>query len=380
MLRRFRVVIVASLLATGVTFQARAGVVVYEEGEKKIEIGGQIQVQYHQTDPDGGESEDELFFRRLRPYIAGTIAKNWLGKIEFDFGNSDVNVKDAFVQYTGWERVTMTLGNQKPPYSREFLTSSKRQQFVERTFVGDHNYGGPDRMIAVKLDGHSKSKKLAWSASAGSAEIDPDVSKLDFDSPATSDADFNQGLLIAGRLDFHPLGAMKYDQSDFDRKTLYTLSVGGFTWANDDDNNTYTVGGVGTNAKKADVDSVNGLELSAGLRSSGLSLDAQYNLISADSVDGSFTGGIFDGGTADLDVFALEGGYMFPSHFELVGAWEMLDADTYAKEWTRTSIGINHYYKKHDIKWQLAYRMGENVNGVDGADADDLFLMFQLVF
>ena len=35
-----------------------AGVVIYEEGNKKIEIGGRIQVQYTRFDPDEGESKD----------------------------------------------------------------------------------------------------------------------------------------------------------------------------------------------------------------------------------------------------------------------------------------------------------------------------------
>ena len=59
---------------------AEAGVVVYEEGDKKVEIGGRIHLQFVRVDPDEGEAQNDAFFRRLRPYIAGSVTKNWEGK------------------------------------------------------------------------------------------------------------------------------------------------------------------------------------------------------------------------------------------------------------------------------------------------------------
>lgn len=35
---------------------------------------------------------------------------------------------------------------------------------------------------------------------------------------------------------------------------------------------------------------------------------------------------------------------------------------------------------KHKAKVQFTYRMGENLNGVPGADEDEAFLQFQFVF
>ena len=42
-------------------------------------MGGRIQMQYHQEDPENGSSTDELFLRRFRPYIEGSIHKDWKG-------------------------------------------------------------------------------------------------------------------------------------------------------------------------------------------------------------------------------------------------------------------------------------------------------------
>ena len=111
---------------------SNAGIKVYEDGDKFIEIGGRMQIQYlyfSESPAEGeGESNDTIFFRRLRPYIAGSVTKNWNGKIQFDFGKSldanEVAVKDAYMQYTGWKNHKIFVGNSKTVFSRELLTSS----------------------------------------------------------------------------------------------------------------------------------------------------------------------------------------------------------------------------------------------------------------
>ena len=78
----------AALAAT--TVPTFAGVTVYKDDSGKyVKIGGRIQLQYHQVDPDNGSSSDELFFRRLRPYIEGSLHKYWLGKFQLDMGKAE---------------------------------------------------------------------------------------------------------------------------------------------------------------------------------------------------------------------------------------------------------------------------------------------------
>jgi hypothetical protein len=375
-----------ALAAAGIP--ATAGIKVYENGDKFIELGGRIQLQYLRTEPDGGEARDQVFFRRLRPYIAGSVTENWSGKIQFDFGKSldqdEVAVKDAYMQYKGWKNKTLTIGNSKTPFSREFLTSSKRQQTVERGFVGDHNFGTPDRQLGLRLEGHSSSKKITYMVAAGGEHHDPDVRRMDFDTPVNNADDWNEGLVVAGRIDFHPMGFMKFDQGDFRSEDWKAnFSIGFFSWSNDDDNNTYTdsTTGQSTSSSKADLNSAEGFELSAGVRGRGVSVDAEFNLVSGDTVDSSFTGGIYRGGTTDLDQFQIEGGYMLPkTPVELVGKWETFDADNYHDSWNATELGVNYFWNKHKVKLQFTYRLGENVLGVRGSDRDTAFLQWQFVF
>ncbi len=379
--------ILGCALAASLAPPADAGIVVYDKDGKKLEIGARIQLQYLRTDPDGGETEDTTFFRRLRPYIAGSVTENWWGKVQFDFGKSldgnEVAIKDAYMQYKGWKNMKLTIGNSKTPFSREFLASSKRQQTVERGFVGDHNFGSPDRQLGFKLEGHNDSKEVTYAFAVGAEHVDPDVRRIDFDTPVNNAADWNEGVILAGRVDFHPRGFMKFDQGDFHSdETRFNFSLAAFSWENDGDNNTRTApDGSSTSSTKADLDSAEGFEISAGLRGKGVSIDAEYQLVSGDTVDSAFTGGIWRNGSTDLDKFQIEGGYMFPSKsFEIAGKWQYLDADNYQDTWEATEVGLNYFWNKHKAKVQFTYRMGENVFGARGADLDTTFLQFQYVF
>ncbi len=375
------------LLATGMVLPSQAGITVAKDAEKGsyVKLGGRIQLQYHMMDPDGGESTDELRFRRFRPYIEGGFAQNWKGKFQFDLGKAsdenEVSIKDAYFQYKCPETgIKTTVGNANFPFSRELLTSSKKQQLVERTFVGDHNYGTPDRQAGIHLTGaFAKDDMITWGASLAHAGLDPDDDKLDFDTVVNRNDDFNEGWMFGGRVDFHPMGKLKMAQGDFKGKPKATIGVGAFTWSNDDDNNTRTTAGVADDPGKPDMDKVTGFEISGGFRGWGLSVDAQYNLFSADTIDGSVTSGMYENGSTDLTSMAIEGGYMLlPKHLELVAGYEVQDADNYADEWTRLSFGANVFFHKHNAKVQLTYRIGENLKG--NAGEDELFLQGQYVF
>jgi hypothetical protein len=266
----------------------------------------------------------------------------------------------------------LSIGNANFPFSREFLTSSKYQQLVERTFVGDHNYGTPDRNVGLHLTGNSGSKKITYGASAAIAAHDPSNSRLDFDTPVNRGGeDWNDGVMVGGRVDWHPFGYLKFSQGDFARKTKATIGVAAFNWSNDNDNNI---------SPDEDVDSVTGIEISGAFRAAGFSIDAEYNSFDSELVDSVATDGIYKNGETTLTNASVEGGYMFGETIELVAGYQTQDADGYATAWNRTSVGANWFLKKHDVKFQLSYRMGENLDGVENDDEDELFLQGQYVF
>ena len=377
MLTKLNTIFVA-LISVFFVMPASSGITVYKDGDKYVKIGGRLQLQYYHENPDVGSSEDKLFFRRLRPYIEGSLHKDWKAKIQWDMGGAEdtneVAIKDAYFQYKGVKNMKVTVGNANFPFSRELLTSSKYQQLVERTFVGDHNYGTPDRQAGVHLTGNTDSKKVTWGASVVMGAIDPDDDKLDFDTVVNKNSDFNEGLMVGGRVDFHPMGNLKFSQGDFSGKTKATIGVGVFSWSNDDDNNSAAAG-------KADVDSVTGVEVSGAFRASGFSIDAQINSFDAETVDTAITSGIYLNGETTLESAVVEAGYMLlDNKVELVVGYQTQDADNYAEDWDRTSFGVNYFMHKHDAKVQVSVRQGENIKGVSGNDLDEIFVQSQFVF
>jgi len=365
------------LLATTILPATAVAGVTYKDGDKYIKLGGRIQMQYLLSDPEGGEKTDELFFRRLRPYIEGSLYKNWKGKIQWDMGgatgDNEIAIKDAYMQYKTTSGMKVTVGNKKFPFSREQLTSSKKQQLVERSFVGSHNYGTPGRNLGVHLTGKGSDKMFSWGASIAQASIDPDENKLDFDTPVNKNTDFNEGFIAGGRVEMSFGNKVKFSQGDFSGKTGTSIGFGAYSWSNDSDNNT-----AGT---KPDVDSVTGLEFSAAFRGKGLSVDAQINSFGADTVNGAYTGGIYRDGTTTLTNAAVEAGYMVsPKTLELVLGYQTQDADNYADAWNRTSVGANWFIEKHKIKVQMSYRIGENLNGVTDKNEDEFYIQTQYVF
>ena len=370
--------LVVALCATS----ALAGGVKYanEDGDY-LKLGARIQLQYHMTDPDGGESTDELRFRRLRPYIEGSVHEDWKGKWQWDMGKGDVELKDAYFEYGGCDLATIRIGNAYAPFSREDMTSSKKQQLIERTFVGDHNYGSPERQAGIHLSGSVADKALTWAVSGAKAAIDPSNKKLDFDTVISLNKgdDWIEGEMVCGRLEVFPVGYFKMAQGDFDGDLKAALAVAGFAWQNDDDHVNLDEDGA---VSDSDVDSVSGFEISGALRIAGLSVDAEYNVFDAELVNGAAgADGIYEDGETTLENYAIEGGYMLiPSRLELVAGYQVQDADGYAEEWTRTSVGANLFVAGHDIKYQVTYRMGESKDGSAGNDVDELFVQAQYVF
>ena len=382
------IIMVAAMLLTPATSEA-SGITVYKDKAtgKYVKIGGRLQLQYHRENPDVGGTNDEMDFRRLRPYIEAGINDDWMTKFQWDMsgatGDNELSVNDAFVRYKRLPDINITIGNADFAFSREVLTSSKYQQLVERTFVGDHNYGTPDKNLGLHITGNHSDKKITYGVSIASSSIDPDSKKLDFDTPVNRDEDFNEGVIYGGRVDFHPFGNLKMSQGDFSGDLKATIGVAAFAWNNDEDNNTYTLLGADTSlGAKPDVDEVTGLEISGAVRSQGVSVDVQYNRFSAETVDSTVTSGIYRSGDTTLKNLAIEGGYMvIPDKLEVVAALESQDADNYSVKWKRNSIGANYFVEGHDIKAQITYRESEHVDGVrHNADAEELFVQMQYVF
>lgn len=106
-----------------------------------LSVGGRLQYDidmfdgeaFNGTDDSGSDSE----LRRARIFVSGKIGKDWSGKVQANFNDQDseANLQDAYIKYTGWESADLTLGKHKEPFGLEEQTSSKDITAIERTMI-----------------------------------------------------------------------------------------------------------------------------------------------------------------------------------------------------------------------------------------------------
>lgn len=385
---RITSVLMALALAISAISVTASGVK-YVDGDKYAELGALIQLRYHSVDRDGGDSTDSLDFSHIRPYLNGAFSKDWMGRVQLELGNNNIELLDLYFAYMGKENCTIKLGNALFPFSAEVLTSPGEQQLIPFTFVGDPNYGAPARQTGVHIAGAAAEGKLSWGAALAKVAHDPNDDGLAFRSVASlnDEEDWGEGEMIGARLDFYPMGPMGRGQGAFNvKEPKATIGVAAFTWSNDGDvrrplaatSNAIPMGFV---TQDFDLDTATGFEVSAALRTGNFSGNAQFNSFDAELEDEGINRGIYRDSETTLENYALEGGYMVvPSKLEVVAGYQTQDADGYDETWNRASIGANFFIAQHDAKYQITYRMGENLHGVDGNDADEVFVQAQYAF
>jgi len=359
-----------------------------------IESHGKLQVQYLGADAEDPVLEEDVFVRLFRPFVFGTIGESWRWKFEVEL-NSEIDarkidldqldLRDVYVRYeasagTSWR---LTLGNQRAPYSRDWMTSKTQLLLVERTPAGSQRAGVPDRVLGIHFRGESRKGRISYWAAAGDLGHEPDVGSLRFDSVIGGGGNLNTGLVFAGRLDLHPGGPMTFADGDEHSPELkHTWSLAGYRWENDGHTNHFTEGGVSLDPERADLDSATGLEISGGLRGRGITLDYQHNRIRGETRVPGFTGGIYTDGDSRLTVSAVEGAYRFRRSFvELGGALSRVDADGFQDPSRRATAVVNLYLvRRFMYKLQISHTWDSSRGGVPGDDFQTTRAQFQYVW
>ncbi len=120
--------------------EERNGVLVFESKNEDYKIWFDSRVQV-----DGaaffGENEDYdpigngVSIRRARFAIKGQVTKDWYGEVDLDFANGILELKDAYLMYSGVKNLEFQAGNFKEGFSMESTTTSRYLPFMERPMV-----------------------------------------------------------------------------------------------------------------------------------------------------------------------------------------------------------------------------------------------------
>lgn len=158
-----------------------------DDGEFKYQIGGTIMVDGALYDNDQSDLGSGTEVRRARLFLKGTLWRDWKFETEFGYEGNEVNPKDAYIQYAGFDSTSITLGHFKESFSLETLTSSKFITFMERSLPTAFS---PSRNIGIRIATHGNN----WTASAGV-----------FGSGFDDRGDEFEGFGGTGRVTFAPL-------------------------------------------------------------------------------------------------------------------------------------------------------------------------------
>ena len=177
---------VKAIIGTAGLVAFSAGLFAPAQAEMTVEVGGRIQADYVYYDEDNLDMGSGTEFRRTRLFASGNIADDWKYKAQYDFAGNGTELKDMYVQYTGWDLGKITLGQFKQEQGLEVLTSSKYITFIERAMMSEFV---PDRRISAGLSGDAG----AWHYAASI-----------FGDEEGDDGNNSESLGFSGRLTWGP--------------------------------------------------------------------------------------------------------------------------------------------------------------------------------
>ena len=123
------------------------------DGNFQVKLRGRLFADYNyvKAKKDDNLDTSSPSIREARIGIDGKMWRDFKYRIEVDFGNSDINLKDAYIEYVGdyIDPISyIRIGQHRTPNSLEALTSSRFITFQERaSFI---NAFGFDRQIGIE--------------------------------------------------------------------------------------------------------------------------------------------------------------------------------------------------------------------------------------
>lgn len=330
-----------------------------ESADKKftMRISNRVQVRYAYVMPEGDlESIGSFRIRRFKFKMDGVVYGHWKYKLQVNFAGTQLAVdndvlEDAYFQYTKVRMAQPWMGQGKPFFMRQRLTSSGKQQFIDRSIVAGEF--GVQRQIGVGLTGKNKSKTFEYGVGLYNG------------NGRNFKVNDNNEYMVAGRAVWMPFGEYKLEESAFDYPDRVKFAVGVDFLTNtetdrDDDGNI---------TDETDL-RVYGIE--AAFKIGGFNAVGEYYLGQA---------GPSGGDLEDIDGGYIQAAYLFPGrHWEVALRYATLNLDSIGDfDEKESGIAVNYYVVKHNYKWQFDYRRLTQRLGTD-IDTDEIRLQAQISF
>ncbi len=322
---------------------------------ESLQLGGLIQAQ-----TEGGDRGDTRFtdsnartyLRRARMNVSGRFLEEFSFRAELELagglGNTSAlraQMTDAFINWNRFDSANIRVGQFKTPFGFEQLYADPRLYTIERSFVNDRLT--PGRQIGVQAGGEAYYERFNYS--------------VGFFNGSGTNQNFNDNdkFMIAARVSVVPFSGRLFDNQA-------RWSAGTSTFRSTD-TNLAAAADFGLDSTPATPARDN---LFTGQRS-GLGYDTQLE-VGPFELWGEYLRGTFQP-TSKVPSHRLRSSgwygqasyYVLPDKLQLVAKIESFDPNTFTHaNSTRSSIlGVNWYFKQHDVKLQLDW-MHSNVPGV----------------
>jgi phosphate-selective porin OprO and OprP len=174
-----------------------------EDGENKLRLSGRLHADYRWFLNDN-PNNDTFLIRRARIAALGTLYKYYNFSVEYEMGQGNAQLNDAFLNINYVPYAQLMFGQYKVPFSLEELHSDNWIDFIERSLSDNF---APSRDIGVMLHGNISKDFLYYQLGV-------------FNGRKINSSDVDDQKDLAGRITLAPF-------SKTDNKFLKGFHIGG---------------------------------------------------------------------------------------------------------------------------------------------------------
>ncbi|MBE0661494.1 MAG: porin [Bacteroidales bacterium] len=320
--------------------EERNGILVFENKDQTHRVWYDVRVQ-----ADGamffGETYNDIgngtSIRRARFAVKTEFAKHWYAEFDMDIANSQLELKDAYLQRSFGKNFELRVGNFKESYSMESTTTSRYLTFMERP-MAVHCFA-PSRHIGLAAN-YNKN----WLLALGGIyfqKVD-DIEERTFSLDNNKDFGIDEGYSLTGKLVIMPFyndmnkglhfgvaGSYRTPKSDAEVAGTHRYSVRSLTSINRKKYmDTDLIG-------KVDNTTLGGFELAGYYKN--IRIQSEYLMSSVNRLE-------------DLETLNFDGGYVFGSWLLFGGKYNYNTSEgeftqvTRGKSWGDVELALRFDY------------------------------------
>ncbi len=193
-----------------------------DDGNYSLKIGGRIQTRFELEIPETGEEEAAFAVNRAKLGLSGhALSEAIRYKFQADFGKGKVVLNDFYVDYHVAKPVWLRVGQYKTAFTRQWLTSSGKQEFVDRSIT--HKAFGAGRGIGISVHNRiEKSPQIEWAVGLYNGTGEKAGISVDTEDDGDVSASFGDNVpgrlnpTIVARLGYNSPGMKGYSEADFE--------------------------------------------------------------------------------------------------------------------------------------------------------------------